>query len=119
MGTFKVEVIVKNLNAPDRSVALSLAVDTGATHTVVPASVIDALGIHPTQTFRVRLADGAVVEWPATSVLMQLEGREWPTIALVWPNDGPALLGAVTLEEFALVVDPIACRLLPREAASV
>ena len=119
MGTLNVEVIVRNLDARERSHALSLAVDTGATHTILPARVIDALGIHPTGTARVRLANGSVDEWPATAVLMRLEEKEWPTIALVGPSDGPALLGAVTLEEFRLAVDPVARRLIPADAASV
>ncbi len=117
MGTFSVDVIIRNPDAPARSLALSLAVDTGASHTVLPARVIEALGIRPTETGRVRLASGAIDEWPVTSVRMRLENREWPTIALVAPSDGPALLGAVTLEEFRLAVDPVARRLIPAVAS--
>jgi hypothetical protein len=36
-----------------------------------------------------------------------------PTICLITPPDSPGLLGAVTLEEFALSVDPVARRLVP------
>ena len=48
-----------------------------------------------------------------TLILMTLENQELPTVCLIGPNGGPALLGAVTLEEFALSVDPVARRLVP------
>ena len=47
-----------------------------------------------------------------TLILMTLENQELPTVCLIGPNGGPALLGAVTLEEFALSVDPVARRLV-------
>jgi hypothetical protein len=59
------------------------------------------------------LANGREEEWPFGVVLLSLEGQELPTVCLIGPNGGPALLGAVTLEEFALGVDPVAKRLVP------
>src|SRR5262245_49530493 len=119
VGTFNVDVVVRNLASPDRARAVSLAVDTGASHTVLPASLVEPLGIEPTGTRRVRLARGAMGLWPVTAVLMRLEGEAPPAVALVGPSDGPALLGAVTLEEFALGVDPVARRLIPLAPATV
>ena len=59
------------------------------------------------------LANGHQEEdWPITAILITLDGQEGPTFCLVGPA-GPALLGAVTLEEFAVGVDPIAKRLVP------
>ena len=43
-------------------------------------------------------------------------GVEWPTMCLVGPRGGPALIGAVTLRQFALGVDPVTMRLVPIEA---
>ncbi len=113
MGTFQVEVTVKNLQAPTRSRTLSVLVDTGATYTTLPRDVVDALGCNPIGTRRVLLANGREEEWPVGAVLLSLEGQEGPTFCLIGPNGGPALLGAVTLEEFALGVDPVAKRLVP------
>ena len=113
MGTFRVEVIVKNLRQPERSRTLSALVDTGATYTTLPREVVDALGCQPIGTRRVLLANGREEEWPVSAVLLTLEGQEGPTFCLIGPDGGPALLGAVTLEEFALGVDPVAKRLVP------
>lgn len=113
MGTFRVEVTVKNLRQPARSRTLSVLVDTGATYTTLPRDVVDALGCQPISTRRVLRADRREEEWPVAAVLLTLEGQEGPTFCLIGPNGGPALLGAVTLEEFALGVDPVAKRLVP------
>jgi hypothetical protein len=53
-----------------------------------------------------------------TTVLLTLDGQEGPTFCLIAPRGGPALLGAVTLEEFALGVDPVAKRLVPVRSTS-
>jgi len=113
MGTFRVSVTVSNFTEPGRRATLPLLVDTGATYTVLPRDVIDALGARIVGTRRVRLASGHDEEWPVATVLLTLEGQELPTIALVGPPAGLALLGAVTLEEFALGVDPHGRRLVP------
>jgi predicted aspartyl protease len=113
MGTFRVEVTVKNLLDPTRSRTLSVLVDTGATYTTLPKGVVDALGCQPVGTRRVLLANGREEEWPFGIVLLTLESQELPTVCLIAPDGGPALLGAVTLEEFALSVDPVARRLVP------
>ena len=44
---------------------------------------------------------------------MALEGQELPPICLIAPRGSASVLGAVTLEEFALSVDPVARRLVP------
>ena len=104
---------MSNFNEPGRSATLPLLVDTGATYTVLPGDVIDALGATIVGTRRVRLASGHDEEWPVATILLALEGQELPTLALVGPPAGLALLGAVTLEEFALGVDPHGRRLVP------
>ena len=113
MGTFRVEVTVKNLRQPERSRTLAVLVDTGATYTTLPRDVTEAIGCEPIGRRRVLLANGREEEWPVGTVLLTLEGQEGPTFCLIGPNGGPALLGAVTLEEFALGVDPVAKRLVP------
>lgn len=113
MGTFRVDVTVKNLQEPARSRILSVLVDTGATYTTLPRDLVEALGCQPIGKRRVLLASGHEEEWPVGVVLLTLEGQELPTVCLIGPNGGPALLGAVTLEEFALSVDPVAKRLVP------
>jgi hypothetical protein len=59
------------------------------------------------------LADGRQEEWGATEVLMTIDGRTLHTTCLFGPPGSLALLGAVSLEQFALAVDPLARALVP------
>ena len=113
MGTFRVDVTVSNLAERQRSLTLPLLVDTGATYTTLPREVADALRLEPIEIRQVRLGDGRVDSWPMAAILVRIEGRESPSLTWIGPPGGPALLGAVTLEEFALTVDPAARRLIP------
>src|SRR5262249_51175573 len=113
MGTFTVEATVANLADPAMRVTLPLLVDTGATWTTLPGDIAVNIGVAPLGTRRVRLADGRVEEWPAAAVHILLDGHESPTFCLIGPRGGPSLLGAVTLEELGLAVDPAARRLVP------
>jgi predicted aspartyl protease len=113
MGTFHVEVTIKNWQDPARARTLPLLVDTGATYTTLPREVIEVLGCQPIGMRRILLANGQEENWPATTVVVTIDGQEGPTFCLVGPPGGPALLGAVTLEEFALGADPVAKRLIP------
>ena len=113
MSTFNVDVTVANLNLPDRNRCVSTMVDTGATYTTLPQEIVEDLGSRSVGSRQVLLADGREEEWPITHVWVTVDGREGPTFCLIGPPGGPALLGAVTLEEFALGVDPIAKRLIP------
>ena len=116
MGTFRVEVTVSNLRDRERSVTLPLLVDTGATYTTLPREIADALGLEPIDTRRIRLGDGREERWPIAAILVRIAGQECPSVALIGRPDGPALLGAVTLEELSLGVDPAARRLIPTTA---
>lgn len=113
MGQFRVDVTVSNLDDRGRSLTLPLLVATGASYTMLPAEIGETLGLTPIGTRRVMLADGGEVHWPIAPIFVRLEGRESPSLALIGPPGAPALLGAVTLEELALGVDPLRVRLIP------
>ena len=89
-------------------------VDTGAAHSVVPRAVLESLGCRPVRTQRVVLADGRIEDWSVTQIDVECEGRRTTTPILMGPATGPVLLlGATTLEELGLGIDPLNRRLIP------
>ena len=95
---------------------VGLLVDTGATYTVLPASVLGGLGVEAFRTVRLRLADGRVVERPLGEVGIEIEGYSASATPVVFGDEGTYLLGSVTLEQLGLAPDPIEKRLKPVEA---
>jgi len=106
-------VTLENIHESARRQTLSLLVDTGATYTTLPRTVVESLGCSPIGSRRVLLVKGREEEWPIGLVMITLENQELPGVGLIGPTEGPALLGAVTLEEFALSADPVARCLVP------
>lgn len=116
MGTFTVRARVWNPADRDRGAAVELLVDTGATYTVMPTSLLRGLGVEPVRTARLRLADGRTVERPLGEVGMEVEGISTGATPTVFGEEGIYLLGAVTMEQLGLAPDPVQKKLVPTEA---
>ena len=91
-------------------------VDTGATFTVLPGSLLRELGIPAQRRIRFRLADGSVLEREAGETLVRLDGQVITTTVVFGEEGAPSLLGVVTLETALLAVDPVQQMLIPTEA---
>ena len=111
MGTFSVEVVVGNPAFAAREVVEAL-MDTGATFSVMPASLLQRLGIEPTRTRRLRFANGQVEERQTGMAFFEIEGVDCEAMVVFGPED-LHLLGATTLEALLLMVDPINRQLVP------
>ncbi len=114
MGEFRYPLEVGDLQG-QRFETVEALVDTGATFTVIPASVLERLGVPRQERLRFRLADDQVVELDAGETRVRLAGRTVYTV-VVFGQEGRALLGVVTLETALLAVDPVRQRLVPTEA---
>ena len=112
MGQFKVTVVFYPRNG-GQARSLEALVDTVAGYSVVPRPVLESLGCRPLRTQRVVLADGRTEEWSVTQIDVECEGRRTTTPVLMGPPAGPLLLGATTLEELGLGIDPLNRRLIP------
>ena len=90
-------------------------VDTGSTFTAAPRELLQRLGVLPLRRERFRIANGQVIENDVGEAAVRLEGKEGITTVIFNEPGEPVLLGAVTLEQFLLGVDPVAQRLIPVE----
>ncbi len=91
-------------------------VDTGSLYTWVPARLLRQLGLSPTDSISFFMADGQTIERDAVEAVLRLDGRVRHTICVFADKKDQILLGAVTLEQFGLAVDPVNKRLVPMPA---
>jgi clan AA aspartic protease len=101
-----------------RTAEVEALVDTGATTLMLPADVVQRLGLPGRGYRKVRMADSEVRELPwVVGVKMEVRGREAVVSALVGPAGSTALIGQIPLEEMDLVVDPKSRELRPNPAS--
>lgn len=112
MGTFSVTAGIHPADRSGPPEDIPLMVDTGATYTCLPRPFLERLGYRPVGRRQVVFANGTEAEWEVTVITLSLLGPVLPTRCFMAPNASPGLLGAVTLEEFGLGVDPIGKRLI-------
>jgi len=105
MGLTFIEGTVTGPTGEQRGV--SFLVDSGASYSLLPQEIWQALQLKPKRIVAFTLADGARVERAASECHIALAGQEGHTpVILGEPGDEHALLGAVTLEILGLVLDP-------------
>jgi clan AA aspartic protease len=113
MSTFTIPATLMHPDHRERTVATDFLVDTGATYSLLPAEIVEWLGLTAEEDFDALLANGEPVVYRLGEVRIRLGRRERTTIFAAGPPGCLPLLGAVTLEEFALAVDPRQQRLVP------
>lgn len=115
MGTFEYSFeIASSINGPFERV--NALVDTGATYTWIPASILKKLNLKPVEKVEFDTADGRVISRDIGDAVIRLNGRTRPTPVVFGDDNSTALIGAVTLEIFGLGVDPLGKRLVPVRA---
>lgn len=112
MGTFSVSIRVGGQSQQSFEDVEAL-VDTGATNTVVPADVLTRLGVEPYRRSVFELADGRELELDIGRAWVRVNGQQELTQVVFGPPGTNPILGAITLEEMNLAVDPVAKRLVP------
>lgn len=83
-----------------------MVVDTGASYTVVPRSIAEELGVRPVRQSVARLADGTRAPVEMGQAEVEVRGLRTVTWIVFGKSEDVALLGAVTLQELGLEVDP-------------
>ena len=112
MGVFNVEI---GIGDPDglRFESVEAKVDTGASYTMIPASLLRSLGVTPLSSGSFKLADSSRIELEIGQTWMRVEGELGIAPVVFVEEDSQPLLGAVTLEIFRLGIDPVEMRLVP------
>ena len=114
MGTFMVQIGLGNAER-SRWVTFDALVDTGASTTTVPGSILRELGVVAMLQNNFRFARGEVRAMDIGQTWIRVAGFEFIT-QVVFNDEGTTpLLGAMALEGAYMAVDPVGRRLIPVE----
>ena len=106
MGTFRVRAQIFSLTSPGLRHDLDMLVDTGATQSIVPRTLLEALSVPVERRQTFRLANGEEIHRDVGWVGVRFNDREAHTLAVFGEAADATVLGALTLEELGLEVDP-------------
>ena len=112
MGTFTTSIEIGDPEGR-RWQSVDVLVDTGATFTMLPRSLLEHLGVRPEDKVPFELVDGRSVEFDVGETTVRIGNRVRTTVVIFADNGVEPLLGAYTLEAFLLAVDTVNRRLVP------
>ena len=112
MGTFSVPISIGDPQG-ENWIEFDALVDTGASVTSVPGSILRALGVKPAVQQRFRFTQGEVKRMDMGRARISVAGRETGTLVVFNDEGTLPLLGALALEALFLGVDPVRRQLVP------
>ena len=107
MGITTLELEVGNPANPERTETVEALVDSGAVYSVIPAPVLDRLGIQPITEQSFRLVDGSKIVRRKGIAYFKYGDRVGGADVIFGEEGDSNLLGALTLEALALSLDPL------------
>ena len=113
MGLTVLEVEVGNPADPEITEKLEFLIDSGAIYSVVPAPVLERLGVKPLTEEEFRLADGSRIRRMKGIALFRYGERVGGADVIFGEEGDSLLLGAFTLEALGLALDPLRRELKP------
>jgi clan AA aspartic protease len=111
MGVFTVTIQAGDSRG-ERFIPVDVLVDTGASYTTLPEEMLRDLGVRPIGKQRFMLACGQTMTKDLGETKVRLGDKERTTVVVFGDAGMTPLLGAVTLEQMGLGVDPMAQRLI-------
>ena len=112
MGTFSVPIEIGNSEGT-RFESIAALVDTGASYTCIPATVLRELGVPVRDQVTFILADGSRILRDVGRTWIRVDGKPEITLVVFGDEDAEPLLGAYTLQGLLLGVDSPNERLVP------
>lgn len=98
----------------ERLETVDALVDTGASYSMFPRSMLQRLGIVPIGQRGFEQADGSVIWRDIGRALLTINDDEDIQRVIFGEDDAEPLIGAGTLQGFLLLVDSVAEELIPR-----
>jgi aspartyl protease family protein len=115
VGITFTRVAISNPRRPDLPSIreVEFLVDTGAYYSVVPASTLERLAVERREREDFMLADGTHQQYDVGEAFFEFAGKGATSKVVFAPEGVTPLIGALTLESVALMVNPVTRELLP------
>jgi len=113
MGLTVLEVGVANPAQPECTIPVEFLIDSGTIYSVVPAAILEDLGIRPLADQSFRLADGSKITRKKGVAVFRYKDQVGGADVIFGEEGDSTLLGAFTLEALALALDPLKRELRP------
>ncbi len=113
MGLTVLEVEIGNPANPQVTEKIEFLIDSGAIYSVVPAPILDKLGIKPLSRQEFRLADGTKIMRKKGAAVFKYGDRIGGADVIFGEEDDSVLLGTLTLAALGLFLDPLTRKLKP------
>ena len=113
MGEFSWPVGVWSADG-ERLETVDALVDTGASYSMFPRSMLERLNIAPIGQRGFEQADGSVILRDIGEAMLAINDDEGIQRVIFGDDESEPLIGAGTLQGFLLVVDAVAEELVPR-----
>lgn len=113
MGLTVLNVEVGNPANPDVTREIEFLIDSGAVYSVVPAEILEELGIQALADQEFRLGDGSKIVRKKGVALFRYGDAVGGADTIFGEKDDSQLLGAFTLEALGLALDPLKRQLKP------
>lgn len=107
MGLVFVEIEVANPAKPEVVEEIKCLVDSGAVYSVVPAAVLDKLGIKTLTEQRFTLSNGDTIVRRKGAAVFRYQDRVGAADVIFGEEGDSVLLGALTLSSLGLSLDPL------------
>ncbi len=113
MGFTHLRIEIANPAGPTVWEEVEFLIDSGATASVVPAQVLDKLGIKPLGERDFRLASGQTIRRKIGAAAFRYEDRVAAAEVIFGEEGDYTLLGVLTLEALGFALDPLKRELRP------
>ena len=115
MGQVNVQIAIVNPRTDARSEEFTALADTGATLCVIPAAILESVGIDRLRPVSLVFADGRRATRDVGDAVVTVNDDAAPCRVVFGESGDTALLGVTVLEQLGLAVDPVQRRLIPAD----
>lgn len=114
MGVVKVQIEILSPWRKETE-SLEVLVDTGATLSVLPETLLERLGVERIGKVKVRVGDRRRIVREVGIVQLRVQGQLAAARVIFGKPKDPTVLGLTVLEQLGLTIDPVERRLVPTE----